>query len=45
MRRMIDDTVDDLIMMMIMMMICWRGIVVMTILSKTIYDAFFDSYH
>ena len=43
MMRMIDDTVDDL--MMIMMMICWRGIVVMTILSTTIYDTFFESYH
>ncbi len=41
MRRMIDDTVDDLMMMMI----CWRGIVVMTIVSTTIDDAFFDSYH
>ena len=37
---MIDDTVDDL-----MMMICWRGLVVMTILSTTIYDTLFDSYH
>jgi len=40
---MIDDTVDDLMMMI--MMISLRGLVVMTILSTTIYDAFFDSYH
>ena len=44
MRRMIDDTVDDLMIMM-MIMISWRGLVVMTILSTTIDDAFFDSYH
>jgi len=41
---MIDDTVDDLMIMM-MIMISWRGLVVMTILSTTIDDAFFDSYH
>jgi hypothetical protein len=40
---MIDDTVDDLMMMI--MMISLRGLVVMTILSTTIDDAFYDSYH